>query len=118
MIIPTVTGQDTWNFLINTLKSSSLVAYQNMADHGYYAHVLLYNYLLRQRVTLTATTLQVLQWGISAVLVRLTLEQHAQQRVFDGLNLSWSAAITKRMWLRVLRDATVSRFCPSCLLNA
>ena len=96
MIIPTVTDRDEWNYL-NTLKNSDLVGYPNSADQGYYARVLQYKYPQCQRVTLTATTFQVLQPGISAVPVRLTSEQHARQRLLDALDPHFPGDITKKI---------------------
>jgi hypothetical protein len=103
VIIPTVTDHDEWNYL-NTLKNSNLVGYPNSADQGYYARVLQYKYPQCQRVTLTATTFQVLQPGISAVPVRLTSEQHARQCLLDALDPHFPGDITKKDWLQILTD--------------
>jgi hypothetical protein len=103
MIFPTITDRDEWNYL-NTLKDSSTVGYPNTSDQGYYARVLRYKYP-QCHARLTATTFQILQPGISAAKVDLTSEQYARQRLFDALDTPTSAPIiTKKKWLRVLRE--------------
>ena len=103
MIIPTVTERDEWNYL-NTLKNSDPVGYPNSADQGYYARVLRYKYPQCQRVTLTATTFQVLQPGISAASVQLTSEQHARQQLLDAVDPHFAGDVTREDWLQILAD--------------
>jgi hypothetical protein len=103
MIVPTITDSDEWNYL-DTLEVSDLVGFPNTGNQGYYARVLRQKYPQCQAVTLTVTTFQVLQPGISAVPVKLTLEQHARQKLFDALDTPLEGSITKKDWLQILSD--------------
>lgn len=104
MIVATITDRDEWNYL-DSLKDSDLIGYPNSVDQGYYARILRHKYPQCQGVTLTATAFQVLQPGISAVPVQLTLEQSARQRHFDALDHpDLPCHITKIIWLQVLAD--------------
>ena len=101
MIYPTITNHDEWNFL-DSLGDSEIVGFPN-SDQGYYAHVVRYKYP-QCRVKLTATTIQVLQPGISAVPIELNSDQRARQRLFDALDTPLQGKVTKDEWLRALRD--------------
>ena len=103
MIVSTVTDRDEWNYL-DTLEDSDVIGYAHSADYGYLACVLRSKYPQCQTVKLTTTTFQVLQFGISAVSVPLTLAQCARQELLDALDASLEGNITKKDWLQILSD--------------
>jgi hypothetical protein len=103
VIIPTITDPDELNYL-KTLKSSDLVGFPNAVGQDYYARVLRHKYPQCQFSTLTVSTFQILQPGISAVPVQLIVEQCARRRLFDALDSSLQGAIPKRDWLHIPTD--------------
>jgi hypothetical protein len=100
-IFPMLTEQDEWNYL-NQLKSSDIVGYPYSANQSYYACVLRYKYPQCERVHLTADTFQVVQSGINAGPVQLTLMQQDRQHLLRTLG-SRQPKVSKKIWLQSLK---------------
>jgi hypothetical protein len=100
-IFPKLTEQDEWNYL-NHLKSSDIVGYPYSTGHHYYARVLRYKYPQCEHFNLTAGTFQVVQRGINAGPVPLTLMQQARQQLLYTV-ASCQPQVSKKIWLQSLK---------------
>ncbi len=106
-LFPSLTDRDEHNYL-RRLRSDAVVGYPFSANEGYYERVLRNKYPQAEKVTITTETFQVVQQGISAGPIPLTLEQQARQRLLRTLVQAQRRQsveiprITKQEWLAAL----------------